>query len=668
MILSFIASLLIIAGAILLYRYSDDSVNEELLEQVKASKQNEFYRYERTADFLNSTPILIETATQKKACYTEYGDIPQNLIDAFVSIEDKRFFSHNGIDYIRSAKAVINYITKSKDSFGGSTITQQLVKNITGNDKRIIERKISEAFCAIEIEKRYDKTEILEMYLNIVNLSHGCIGVGEAADYYFSKEVSKLTLKECASLAAIVKNPSKYDPITNPENNERRAQTVLSCMLQQNYISENEYSLALEEPLIIQRSEKGSKSYNSWYIDAVIEDVIKGLSEKYGISREKASLLFYKGGYRIYTAMDEKIQCIAENYYANLENFSIDGVYDGLQSSAIIMDFDTGDILALVGSVGAKKGDRILNYATQTKRPPGSTIKPLSVYAPAIEKGIINWSSIIEDSPLKTLENGSTWPQNANRTYVGNVTVKYAIENSLNTVAVKLLQKVGNNEVFEFLTGKLGITSLDKANDMGDASLALGQPSKGITLRELVSSYTVFDEGIVKSSRTYYKVTDMNGKIILDNSPDARSVISAETAAIMTKLLQCVVETGSANGYITVNNLTEVAGKTGTSQSNKDKYFVGFTPSLIGGIWTGYPNPKPLDAVGGNISAVFWDDIMNEISQSTDYFSKRIFHIPGTVKKYSYSLDDGRLPGDYISSDHIEEGWFRYDDNMLSIN
>ena len=144
---------------------------------------------------------------------------------------------------------------------------------------------------------------------------------------------------------------------------------------------------------------------------------------------------------------------------------------------------------------------------------------------------------------LKTLENGSTWPQNANRTYVGNVTVKYAIENSLNTVAVKLLQKVGNNEVFEFLTGKLGITSLDKANDMGDASLALGQPSKGITLRELVSSYTVFDEGIVKSSRTYYKVTDMNGKIILDNSPDARSVISAETAAIMTKLLQCVVET-----------------------------------------------------------------------------------------------------------------------------
>lgn len=668
MILSFIASLFIIAGAVFLYKYSDDRVNEELLQQIKISQENEFYRFDRSDGYINSTPILMESITGQKEGYTEFQDMPRNLINAFISIEDKRFFSHNGIDYLRSTRAIINYMLKSKDSFGGSTITQQLVKNITGNDKRIIERKISEAFCALELERKYDKTEIIEMYLNIINLSNGCIGVGEAADYYFSKNVSELTLKECATLAAIVKNPSKYDPVTNPENNKTRTKTVLTCMLQQGHIDKNEYLTALEEDPIITKRGQGKRDCNSWYIDAVIEDVIVALSEKYNISKQNASLLFYKGGYRIYTAIDEKMQSIVENYYSEMDNFTADGNYDGLQSSAIIIDSNSGDVLALVGAIGEKKGNRILNYATQTKRPPGSTIKPLSVYTPAIEKGIVNWSSIIEDSPIITLKNGAPWPQNANRTYAGNITVKYALENSLNTVAVKLLNKIGNSESFDFLTDKLGISSLDKKRDMGDASLALGQPSQGITLRELVAAYTVFNDGVVRKSRTYYKVTDMNGRIILDNAPDEEKVISPETAAIMTKLLQCVIETGSANGYISLNQITEVAGKTGTSQANKDKYFVGFTPSLIAGVWTGYPNPRPLDAFGGNISAVYWDDIMNEIAQKTDYFRKNKFHIPNTVKKYSYSVDDGKLPHDYLSSEKTEEGWFIYDDPILSIN
>lgn len=666
-ILSFFTSVCIIVGAIYLYKYSADKVNDEILEQVKQTHENQFYRFDRSIEYVNPTPILMENINNKNVEYVEYENISKDLINAFVAIEDKRFFKHNGIDYIRSARAVFNYLTRSKDRSGGSTITQQLVKNLTGNDKRMVERKISEAFCALDLERKYDKTEIMEMYLNIINLSHGCIGVGEAADYYFSKDAASLTLKECACLAAIVKSPSKYDPVLHPENNSERARTVLLCMLEQGFITGDEYRKAIDEHLNINKKEKGNKEYNSWYIDAVIDDVIEDLAKKYGVSKQNASLLFYKGGYRIYTAMDEKIQSILEEYYLDVDNFSIDGRYDGLQSSSIIIDSDTGDILALIGAVGKKNGDRILNYATQTKRPPASTIKPLSVYALAIQKGIANWSSIIEDSPVITLKDGSPWPLNASRTYEGNVTVRYALENSLNTVAVKLLHEIGNKESFEFLTEKLGISSLDKSNDMGDAALALGQPSKGITLRELVTAYSMFNDGNVRKSRTYYKVTDYNGRIILDNSPKEEKVISQETAAIMTKLLQAVIETGSANGYITLNEFTEVAGKTGTSQSNMDKCFVGFTPSIICGVWTGYPNPISLDKIGGNVSAIFWDEIMCEINKNTDYFKEKVFRIPSTIKKYSYSIESGKLP-QFNSSDKIEEGWFVYNDALLGIN
>lgn len=668
MILSFIASILIIVGAISLYKYSSDKVNDELLEQVKQSHENQFYRFERSGEYVNPTPVLIEQKNNKSAGYVEYENISQNLINAFIAIEDKRFFKHNGIDYIRSTHAVFNYLTRSKDRSGGSTITQQLVKNLTGNDKRLVERKISEAFCALDLERKYDKTEILEMYLNVVNLSNGCIGIGEATEFYFSKDAASLTIKECACLAAIVKSPSKYDPILHPDNNAERAKTVLLCMLDQGYINENEYRKAIDEPLCINKNEKGIKKYNSWYIDAVIDDVIEDLARKYGISKQSASLLFYKGGYRIYTAMDNEIQSILEEYYLDIDNFSIDGSYDGLQSSSIIIDPDTGDILALVGAVGHKNGDRILNYATQTKRPPASTIKPLSVYALAIEKGIVNWSSIIEDSPVTTLKNGSLWPQNASKTYAGNVTIRYALENSLNTVAVKLLHEIGNKESFEFLTEKLGVSSLNRSKDMGDAALALGQPSSGITLRELVTAYSMFNDGIMRKSRIYYKVTDSNGKIILDNTAKEEQVISPETAAIMTKLLQAVIETGSANGYITINEFTEVAGKTGTSQSNMDKCFVGFTPSLICGVWTGYTNPAPLDRIGGNISAIFWDEIMYKINEKTEYFKDNIFRIPTTVRKYSYSTTDGKLPRNFTCSDKMEEGWFVYNDKLLGIN
>ncbi len=660
-----ITSVMIFAGAFILYRYSQSHVEDDILELVSANGQTEFYRY----DFLNrearvGEPILIEDAVlnyETKYVHVSYNEIPKHLVNAFVAIEDKRFWDHNGIDYLRSSKATLNYIFKGQKSFGGSTITQQLVKNLTGNDQYLIERKLSEAFSALNLEREYDKSEIIEMYLNIINLSNGCRGVGAAARYYFSKNVEELDLCEAVSIAAITNNPSKYDPIRHPDANKTRRKTVLSCMLDLGYISQREYREAINEELKLNITEKGQTSkINSWYIDTVIEDVISDLSQKYGITRKTASVLLYKGGYKIYTLMDTEIQSVIDDFFKDLDNFPID-IYGKIpQASMIVIDPNTGDILGIAGAIGEKKGNRLLNFATDSKRPSGSAIKPLSVYAPAIDSNMINWSSLINDSPIREgSETNAPWPSNANRKYVGDVTVEYALSNSLNTVAVKLLHKLGNQKSFEFLSDKLGISSLKRDEDMGDASLALGQHSIGISLRELVSAYTIFNRGIFSSSRTYSKVTDMNGKIILDNSCIENPVISPESAAIMTKLMQRVVDEGTASGLITLNEITEVAGKTGTTQYNHDKYFIGYTPTLLAGVWQGYEMPRSLDYIGTNYSAVIWDDIMSEIYRKTVAYNQQVkFEVPQAVQRLSYDKASGLPPYEFNGSNDLAYGWY----------
>ena len=658
-----ISSVLIICGAIILNNYSDSHVDYEVIELINSNGQTQFYRYDFTdrAERIGE-PVLIEDAvlsTGIKYEYISYDKIPRNIVNAFVAIEDKRFWQHCGIDYLRSSKAVLNYIFDGKKSFGGSTITQQLVKNLTGNDEYLIKRKLIEAFSAINLERDYDKTEILEMYLNIINLSNGCRGIGAAAQYYFSKDVSQLDLCEIAAIAAITNNPSKYDPIRHPENNKKRRCTVLDCMLDFGYISQTEHNDASKKELELNITDKHS-DVNSWYIDTVIADVVKDISLKYGVTQKTASLLLYKGGYKIYTLMDNDIQNIVDNYYLNIDNFPSDTNGNRPQSSLIVVDPYTGDILGIAGGVGEKKGNRLFNYATDAHRPSGSVIKPLSVYAPAIDRGIINWSTIISDSPL--IQGGSSrapWPSNANRKYVGDVTVEYALKNSLNTVAVKVLHELGNKVSFDFLHDDLNISSLNEGSDMGDASLALGQHSVGISLRELASAYTIFEEGIMSDTRTYSKVTDANGKIILDNVNRQKSVISSESAAVMTKLLERVVEEGTAMGLITLNEHCEVAGKTGTTQYNFDKYFIGYTPTLLCAVWQGYEKPRSLDYIGGNYSALIWNDVMTQIYLKTEnYNQKTDFSIPQRVRKLTYDTATGLPPTEFSDSNKLSEGWF----------
>ncbi len=664
-IISCLISIIIIIGAVMLYSFSKNKVNDEVIESIRSDGKIIFYRYDRNGEgaIINS-PIELKCISGNQALgngYVTFDQISDDLINAFIAIEDKRFYSHSGIDYQRSCFAIFNYLTGGKKSFGGSTITQQLVKNLTGDDSVLVKRKLSEAFAAMDLERRYDKTEILEAYLNIINLARGCRGVADAARLYFSKDVSELNLRESATIAAITNNPARYDPISHPNENKKRRNLILKCMLEAGYISPEDYLFAIDEELNLNvtRTQR-EENVNSWYIDSVIEDVIHDLAKKYNVSQKNASLIFYKGGYKIYTAMDSDVQDCMESFYTNISNFPMDPNGKCPQSSMIVIDPYSSDVLGVIGSIGQKEGNRMLNFATASKRPSGSAIKPLSVYAPALDKGLIQWSTVIEDSPIREREGkNAPWPSNANNQYVGRVNIDYAIKNSLNTVAVKTLRQLGNSNSFNFLKNELLIDSLDIKKDMGDASLALGQHSTGITLRELVSAYSILTDGIMKKTRTYYKVTDSNGKIILDNVSIEKRVISEESAAIMTKLLQGVIEDGTASSTVSLSDVTEVAGKTGTTQFTFDKYFIGYTPTLLAGVWQGFDMPASLDFIGFNYSCVIWNEIVGDIYSKCDRFLHQShFRIPETVQKLTFNKESGLFAKSFGRDEVTDEGWF----------
>ena len=657
-------SVLVIVGAFVLYKFSKEEISDEVIRSVRTSSETQFYRFDRTkSEGIKSEPILMDNVCPgggSSVCFVTYDKIPSKLINAFIAIEDKRFLEHNGIDYIRSSAAILNYVFRGRECFGGSTISQQVVKNLTGNNSITVKRKLSEAFATLHLESKYDKTEILELYLNIINLANGCFGISDAANLYFSKCVDELDLLESVTIAAITNNPSRYNPIKNPEENKKRRDLILHCMLEQGFISEEEYDNNVSRDVVLALSTSKGSTVSSWYIDTVISDVIGDLSAKYDITPQEASILIYRGGYKIYTAIDIDIQGIVELTFNNLNNFPQDSSGERPEASIIIIDPYSGDVLGIAGGIGVKQGSRLFNYATDSKRPSGSVIKPLSVYAPAIEKGIIEWSTLIEDSPLRAASgNGAPWPQNANRQYVGNVTVDYALSNSLNTVPVKILKELGNEYSFNILKNSLRINSLDTKRDIGDASLALGQHSVGVSLRELVSAYTIFSDGIMKKSRTYYKVTDKDGRVILDNQAIEERVISEESAAIMTKLMQNVITKGTASSLITLSEICEVAGKTGTTQYDFDKYFIGYTPILLAGVWYGFSTPKPLDYLGCNYSALLWNSIMTDIYDAK-FQDQEIhsFKIPNSVHRLTFDAKTGLPCSESEHTDTIGEGWY----------
>ena len=638
---------------------------DELLPTLGAHPRSpQFYVYDFT-DRTNRTgereAITSEVWSGRQTIYVPYEEIPQAMIDAVVAIEDKRFFEHKGVDWYRTIAAAGNYLLGGGEHFGGSTITQQLVKNLTGENAPTWRRKVQEILWARDLERKLDKTQILELYLNIVHFSDQCDGIAAAAEHYFSKTVSELTTEECAAIVAITNNPSYYNPIRHPENNRARRDLILSQMHAQGYLENENLDTILSVPTTLHVKTPSGGGANSWYADMVAEDVICDLAEKYGMSRSAASHLFHTGGVHVDMAMDKEIQAIVEEYYKTAVKMPQNTKGESAQSALIVIDSKTGDILGVAGAVGEKKGNRLQNFATQTHRAPGSTIKPLTVYAPALEEGIINWASVYDDVPIKFDANGrSAWPKNANNTYRGLTNISYAVAHSTNTVALRVLEDLGLEKSYSYGKDRfhLNLVSTPSANDCDWAALGLGQLNYGITLRELTTAYTALaDGGVYHPYRSYYRVTDSEGKILLSREDESERILSPETAAIMTKLLEGVVENGTSSA-VTLQNLCACAGKTGTTQNDHDRWFVGYTPSLICGVWCGYEYPEAL--VGRNLCTNIWNTVMRRIVAEKG--EKREFEMPATVLQANFCRDSGKLLSAVCQKDprgnRAQTGWF----------
>lgn len=559
------------------------------------------------------------TGTQKRV-WVDYEDIPEYMMDALVAIEDKRFYEHKGVDWYRTAGAFVEMFARMENSYGGSTITQQLIKNLTGNDQVTIQRKLTEIFGALELEKKHDKQDIIEWYLNAVYFGEGCWGVQTAAQTYFGKDVKDLSLAECASIVGITNKPTYYDPFYNEENNKERQEIILREMYDQGYIDYNTYKEAVAEELVFSYTPAQSSAPQqiySYYEEVVIDDVIKDLMKLRGISREAASSLVYNGGYNIYTCIDPNLQATVDSVYTDLDR--IPGTWGSdkqLQSAIVLMDPYDGRILALSGGVGEKTINFGLNRATGTYRSPGSSIKPLASYGPAVDMGYITPNTYVDDSPYIRLSGTNWYPSNDGGQNYGVCTIYQALTWSLNTVAAQIVDKIGPDASYDYLTNRLGFTSL-VPDDISYAPMALGQMTYGVTVREMAQGFCSFvNDGIFTYGRTYSLVTDGEGNVVIDNAPQTIAAFEPNTAHVMTYMMKNAVENGT--GGDAALWYMPVAGKTGSSTDYKDRWFVGCTPYYVAAVWTGYDQPERIH-VSGNPAAKLWRYVMDPIHKGLDW-------------------------------------------------
>lgn len=556
---------------------------------------------------------MITLAGTEKRIWVDYDQIPKDMEHALVAIEDKRFYTHKGVDWYRTAGALVNMFFTMKDDFGGSTITQQLIKNLTGKNEATVQRKLLEIFRALEFEKKYSKQEIIMWYLNAVYFGEGCWGVCTAAQTYFNKDLSQLSLAECASIIAITNNPTKYDPFISVANNKARQELVLRAMYEQGYVDYDQYQEALNEELHFVRSEdqEYQQEIYSYYEETVINDVLEDLMSRKGISADAARQLLYSGGYRIYSCYDPDVQQYVDAVYTDLSQLpqSYRTSDQQLQSAVVVMDPYTGNVVALSGGVGEKTGNFVLNRI-DSQRPAGSSIKPLSVYGPAIDLGLITQNTLVDDSPDIKLSGTWWYPRNAGGSYKNIITIRQALISSINTVSAQILDKLGTQTSFDYLTQKLGFTTLVDA-DCDYAPLALGQFTNGVTVREMCQAYCSFvNDGVFTRSRTYEYVTDASGNMVMDNPAETQVAWKANTAYNITNMLQQAVAYGT--GQEAWFSDMAVAGKTGTTSDNWDRWFVGMTPYYVTAVWTGYDiNAKMY--FYGNPAAQIWKKIMQPL-------------------------------------------------------
>ena len=584
--------------------------------------------------------------------WVSLDEIPTNLKNACIAIEDKRFLEHDGVDWLRTIRASLNMFFGSSTPYGASTITQQLIKNLTHEDEVTVRRKLVEIFRALDYEDSHSKDDILEAYLNIIPLGEGCYGVQAAAEVYFGKNVEDLSLAECASLIGITNNPSRYDPYLDLEENKERQELILGEMLDQGYITQEEHDQAVAEELVLNNTsgeDDGSGNYFTYFEDQVINEVVYDLMELTGYEYSIALKMLQTGGYKIYCTIDPEVQAQVDKVYEDLSNIPDTASSQQLQSAIVVTDNKTGDVVAMAGGVGEKVGSLILNRATQSYLSPGSTIKPVAVFAPALEQGLITPATVYDDTPYQFTDTAA-WPKNSDSTYRGLVSVNEAMCLSLNTVAVKIVAELGAENSFNFARDKMGLTSLVSEyttasgtvlSDIDLAPMALGGLTQGVTVRDMAEAYTVFpNNGLYREGRTYTRVEDSNGKVILDNTQDSWMAMSQKTAWYSTYMMENTVLDGSGKGAQIPN--MAVAGKTGTTTSDFDRWFAGYTPYYTAVVWCGYDDPEEvvLTDTTENPAVTLWQKVMAGIHEDLPEAS---FDKPADVVSVEYCCDSGKL-------------------------
>ena len=637
------------------------------------TKEDLLIGYSNTIIYDSEGNVIAELSGKENRKIIKIEEMSTYLPKAFVAIEDERFYQHKGVDLKRTAAATFTYLTHSGESnFGGSTITQQLVKNIT-NEKDSsgtagMQRKIKEMSRAYQIEKMLQKDEILELYLNLIPLasSGGDIcGVEVASVFYFNKSARDLSIEECAFLAGVTHSPSQYNPYKENPNTDRiksRTKTVLGKMKELKFIDEGQYNEAMakvDEGLKFEKGELPSSTIRDYFISAAVEQVINDLVNEKGMSVEYARSRVYSGGLKIYTTEIPSIQKTVEAEF-KADTYikpatAPENAGGHSQSAMVIIDHATGKVVGCMGGLGTDVDAIGLNRINSTRQP-GSSIKPLGVYGASLEKGIINASTIYDNS--KTIFGKDYEPHNASNQKTGLCTIRDALEVSSNIVACKVMSELGPDNAIDFMR-ELGITSLVKASEVeqgkqndSNLSTALGGVSYGISPLEMAAAYATIANGGVYIQPTFYtKVEDSNGNVLIEAKQETRRVFSEGNAYVMQNLLKQPVEGSQGTARVAKMTNIDVGAKTGTTQSLKDLWLCGFTPYYTASTWYGFDFPEEIRYTGGSPATLIWSNVMKNIHANLE---GKTFIQPGNVVTARICRTSGKCATGSCSNTYVE--------------
>ena len=703
---------IVVAGAAAEYLEQDVIPNVSFYEEDFSLDQTSFIYYvDKNGEIQEYEKINTSTDRQ----WATLNEIPESLIHAAIAIEDQRFYEHQGVDWITTVKACANMFFGGSDTFGGSTITQQLIKNLTGDNSVTVQRKVEEIFRAQKYERVNDKDTIMEWYLNTVYFGKLKYGVKSAAMYYFGKNLDELTVAESASLIAITNNPSLYNPYTRPTNNRKRQENVLWAMKDQGWITEEEYREALAQEMVFTKGDESKQIFTcakegcgfkgeakdfdrdrldmgekygpgeniyycpacmhknefivqktsdvySWYTEMVMDDVAYDLcianGEEWNSSTKKAYLELIKlSGYHIYACIDVEAQAIMDEIYTNLDQVPDTKSAQQLLSAAVLIDNRTGDIVAVAGSVGEKTTYDATNHATEDDpKQTGSAMKPVAVYGPGFESGLVSPVTCLPDLPLN-YDGGTRFPNNVTRKYnVGN-TVFDGIVESNNTISVHTLKTIGLEYAFNFASEKFRIDGLIRdqktesgktISDIGYAPLGLGALTFGVSVEDMANAYATFPNGgEFREARTYTKVYDSDGNLILDNTQETEQILSEKANKYINYCLRGVVKNNSAVQL----KATAAAGKTGTTTNSRDRWFCGYTDYYTMAVWCGYKQPEEIkvtSGTGSNPACTMWAKVMKKLHEGKEW--KEVSTTSG-MKSYTVCIDSGGIATDACSAD-----------------